>query len=557
MRIKKILIDRAYPLTESFYMEPADFNLIFGGKNESGKTLLFDIMTYLLFRKDIFKHRREIDVKGEIHVEKDGKTIICKGDKELLRGILTEQATTNIFCLRATEFSLIEKPQERKNWWNYVKESLSDMTDINEITSSVKKLSFLTPTETISIGKSKEIEESKKKVGEIESLLKSDVYIKIRDYERLKSKLAQLKDKMWKLEVAQAEKKFRQSSDLLETLKTKREKVEKDFGEIEEQNLSKLIEMETTIKNLQERVGEVKRGIEETKNEMIELDRKYELIENEEHLYADFNPESFRQPLTEIEEMERELAKESFFLRDRWLLPFLTGFGLLFILAGLILKPWIALIGAVIGTLPWIIKLNKEKKEEYLNEMRRTKFNELKKMLAPFTDSIENIEDSLALKIKLDELERKKKQAHDLSISIKEKRKSQQKEREKREKILKDRMERLTEEQSRHREFLRKKGCKRREELESKIKEKNKLQKDIDKIYSEISSILTEADEEKWGRRLLDLKEKAQRLPKEAIPEFTEENLRETKDEISNIEKKLTELSSSVEKYRELLLLLG
>lgn len=553
MTIKRIFIPKIYPLNDDFVMEPKDFNLIYGPKNESGKTLIFDILTFLLFKKDIFKHGRLREMasilkdRGEVEIKIGKKTVIFKGDQEILqkRYGFSDEAIANIFCCRASEFALLEQqqPREKNRWWSYVKESFSNFSDINKISDRVKSNSYLTPTLQLQEGIKKEKERLQEKAGIIEDLLQSEVYKEIREYERLGRKFLNLNKEKDLLEVAGAKKKYDDASLLLKDVKEKNEILEEGFGGIDEEGLRELEGFEADIRNHSGAVKTLTADIGKTKGIIEKLMKKREKAEKETEHYEKFDYESFLDDLKRLRDTEQAIEGESILAKNKWLVPLSTGVALL----ALILE---RIEIAVLLLLPLLGKLYGDKRKKTLESGLKRDLRNFKVELASFIEVPKRFTDSSEVEVSLNKIKEAKRKAHDAFISINEQLKNSRKIEGEEGGKLEVAERKLDARKKKYAEFLQEKDCKTKEELESKIIQKRKLQKKIDKTQSQISGILSEGDKEQWRKRLKELEEKARKLPESEIPEFNENRLKEVLEKIKEKGEKKKEMSGRIEEYK-------
>lgn len=194
MKIKKIDI-RGYGPIKEFIFAPAQFTCIFG-MNESGKTALVEILSYILFKKTVAALRFSKPEHASIDVEENGKISRLPAKKPHLS--LPPADIANLLYVQASE-SALYKEREERNFWEGMKTLFSKFGEGVSFAKLDEKI-----FKTVGLTQKREewTEEKEEKIdSERERFHKLEAYIKhINEVEAKENELLQVNEKYHSLQ---------------------------------------------------------------------------------------------------------------------------------------------------------------------------------------------------------------------------------------------------------------------------------------------------------------------------------------------------------------------
>lgn len=542
MKVKKISITEAPPL-QSFKMDPKQFNLIYGG-NDHGKTLLLDVLTYLIFG---FAESRinPSEVKGRVLVEENGKLKELTGEENIFEEHygLSKEAINNIFRCRAGDLEIGKR--ERSNLWRFTQERLSDYSNINQIIGDAKTLTHHYPKMK---GWAKQKQEERKKnkdiIKKIGKILKSTAYEDTKQYHRNERELEKLKR-------IEAKKIYESVVEGLKNLEEKRKEIEEKCGLIGdvERTTSQLAKFREKIRGLKDRIEELSNEIDEKKKEKEKLTRAREGGLRKERKYSEFDYLGLRDQVKETREIEERVEEKTILEKYRWLGPTSFVIGFLSITLGLIFAPPVAILGALL-TIPSYGLVQEKRKRKQTRELNSW-LRRFRIILSKFSNKKQKLTSTEDVQRSLDEINRKKGEAREAIQTNKTRLDELEK--------TKNDLKRDLEEKKRKRKdtireqtgFLRENGCEKISELKEKIRTKKILGNEISSIKSGIISLLREKNEEKWEDKLKELKKKFVGDEEKKYPKLYKTKPDNLRKRIQSIEKAQDGLSKKVKQYEK------
>ena len=551
-RITNIFIDNIYPLNKELIFEPKGFNLIYGPHNESGKTLIFDILSFVLFGKDIFKHKRFKRVQAEITLLVDNRPVKLNGSKNLIENYnFTPDFLANIFCVRSSDFEI----KDEKEWWKFTKEHLSGLTDINRIKSNIRKISFMPETKLdLNEEHKQKIKILEEKLDKINKLIESDFYNRFIQYNILQEKIENLKTLKNNLELAKIKSDYKIISNLIGEYNSSKEELNRNFKDAQENIFIKLRELEIQLQNTDESIRK--------KNEQVELLNKRELenetekrkIMQQEKQCLGFQYEKCIELITEITKLEQELQIQTYFNKNYWLVIVSTLFAMITVILSLIFRP-IGLLVSGILFIPLILNILQQVKNNKLQRNLQELTEKFKKEIRHYTKKPDyEIKFSTEMRQIVNDIQKLVTELHDkltfLESIIESDRKTK-------DEISKELYSLETDKkifQKQYDELLLSTGCRTISDLTNKLEKKRDLERKVNELYSKISTMLNESQKTHWNNKLAEMKIK---FAEKDLPEYDETKLLQLSNELEKTENKIKTISAQIEEYKKQIYSLG
>lgn len=472
MKIKKIKLRNYGPIRE-FYLEPKNFNVIFG-MNETGKTTLVEALVAVLFKSRTTRYGRPDDISIELDLGK--KIINLPSPKQPQIPTRTEIAP--LLYISASEAEIYEK-KAKEEFWESLKLMLSQAGKQIPFAILLRKIregiGYQPKTNDWNLEKKKLIENERHRLEQLRNFIQKmgEVENKKKELKKLTAEYAGLNDELNLIETCKKYKFYQNLRKRHNEYIDKRNNLDL-YQRYTEEDLIQWQELEIKKENLKNQLKEknqIENEIDNLNKEFGEVLKKLEWLEN-------YNIKSRISRWGQIEQ------EPNFFYP---ILAFLAGFLFLILSFSLnfsLIIPLIIFLISIIGfTIVAVkkskVKIKKLRLDEVLNDA---------KLCLPDVQTIEDLEKSMQRladhKIELEVLISDKKERLRALNTIGSL--------ENYEKMLGDLQNRT--------------GCATVTQLKAKIEEKNKIQNEIRGLSAEISKYLNENDETKW-KRLIDEKE--------------------------------------------------
>lgn len=512
MKIKKIRLKDYGPIKD-FYLEPKDFNVIFG-RNETGKTTLVEALISVLF-----KTRTRYGKPEDITVEIIGnnKSIILPSSKQV--NILPRTEVAPLLYIPSSESALYEKSDSQIKFWDSLKLMLSKTGTQIPFAILIKKLregigyqpkrnEWKTEKERILENEKIRLEQLKdyiREIGEIEN--------KKKELKKFSEKYSKLSDELKEMEGYKKYKFYQTVKKLYNDYIDKKNSLNL-YQRYSEEDLNRWQELEIKKTNKTVQLKEKK----EIESELQDLNKNYNEILKKIDLVEKHN---IKNKLNQYRDIEKE---PNFFYP---ILIFLCGFILLILSFRLnfsILIPLLVFLLSIIS----VTAIGIKKAHIRIKVYKREQFLIDTKLILPEVKDFEDIEREIQGleddKIRIGTIIDTKYERLKTLNSI----------------ITVDEIEREI-------EGLRKKsGCGEIDQLKKKIEEKNSIQNEVRGLGAELTKYLDERDDLKW-QRLIDEK----KVPP-PLKEIDISNADEIEDEIKVLKQQIEGIESEIKIFEEI-----
>jgi len=511
MKIKKIKL-RDYGPIKEFYLEPNNFNVIFGN-NETGKTTLVEALTAILFKTRTRYGRPE---NISIELEKDKKIISLPASKQF--NILPRTEIAPLLYVPSSESELYEKSDTQIKFWDSLKLMLSQTGSQIPFAVLIKKLregiGYQPKQNDWKLEKKKLLENEDNRLTQLKNYIREigEIEHKKKELKRLNENYNKLSETLEEIERSRKYKLYQYIKKIYNDYIDKKNSLT-FYQRYSEEDLRQWQELEIKKNNI---VNQSKRK-EETEKEIQGLKEEYEQISRKLELIERYN---IKTGLDKYKEIEKE--PNYFYPIMIFLIGFITlilSFRLNF---SILIPLTIFLISIISVTIVAIkksqIRIKQYRKEQFVNDT---------KLILPEIQNFEDIEQKIQKledeRIKINAIiDTKKGLLDNLNTTI-----------------TREGIEKEIEE-------LRKKtGCAEIGQLKEKIEEKNTIDKEIRGLGAELNKYLDEKDETKW-QRLIDEK----KVPP-PIKEVEIDNAGEIEDELKKTKAEIDEIQTEIKVFDE------
>lgn len=512
MKIREISI-RAYGPIKDFTLNPETFECIFG-LNESGKTAIVEVLSYILFRKSSAGLRYKKPTNIDIRLEEDGIAYKLPAKKKQLELAPTDIA--RLLYVEASESSVYPSNKKEK-FWDALKAMFSNIEKgitFKKLGDKIFEVAELQPVRNEwEKNKQGRIRTKEKRWSELKQYIS-----KIGETEKMESELAQLNEKheLLKKELKTIEdyRNYRNYKDLSRLYNEYcAAKIHlKEFERYKEEYFDKWQKLETVKETRVEDAAhlmKLKREIAELGQEVMELNRKENIIEQEELRAC-------------VAKAEQEIREPQLV----YPLVILCAATILLILSLFTAIP--NALAFIIFGISLILLILTLYKKRIARKMLMSKDVWLEKAKGVFPD-ISNLTE-LAQKIetikrtkyeKVAQLDAKREQIDDLS--------------------KKTTTEIIEKEIT---EFRNKTGLAELSDLKEKSDEKREIKKQLSELSGKIAGRLAEKDEGKWERLIKSKKTK----PPEKEPDLAFEN--DMKEKLNKLTEKRNALRHEIDIFK-------
>ncbi len=510
MKITKIKLNDYGPLKD-FYLQPKNFNVIFG-INETGKTTLVEALTSILF-KTRTRFGRPKDINIEIEMGK--KIINLPAAKHI--SIISRIDIAPLLYIPASESDLY-KSDSQIRFWDTLKLMLSQTGTQTPFAILIKKLregiGYQPKENNWKAEKRRLLENDKNRFEQLKTYLSEigEIENKKKHLKEMNENYAQLTAQLDEIEKVKKYQFYQQVKKLYDHYVDKKSSL-LFYERYSEEDLKNWIELEVRKTTLDSQLNE-KKEIEEAINtltlEYNQISTKLDLVEK----YA------IKDRINHYKEVEKE---PNFFYP---ILIFLVGFLLLILSFRLnfsILIPLFTFLFSIISVTIVAIKKSRIR----IKNLKKEQFVIDTKLILPEVKDFEDIEQKIQYleseKIRIGAvIDTKKERLANLNSTI------------------------TTEEIDKKIEELRKKtGCAESAQLKKKIEEKKGIEEEIRGLGAELTKYLDERDDSKW-QRLIDEK----KVPP-PVKEIDINNIDEVENEIKILKQQIEAIESEIKIFEE------
>uniref|UniRef100_A0A7V0Z5M8 Rad50/SbcC-type AAA domain-containing protein n=1 Tax=candidate division WOR-3 bacterium TaxID=2052148 RepID=A0A7V0Z5M8_UNCW3 len=511
MKIKKIKL-RDYGPIKEFYLEPGNFNVIFGN-NETGKTTLVEALTAILFKTRTRYGKPE---NISIELEKDKKIVTLPASKQFK--ILSRTEIAPLLYIPSSESELYEKSDAQIKFWDSLKLMLSQTGSQIPFAVLIKKLregiGYQPKQNDWGLEKKKLLGNENNRLNQLKNYIREIGAIehKKKELKRLNENYNKLSETLEEIERSRKYKLYQHIKKVYNDYIDKKNSLI-FYRRYSEEDLRRWQELEIKKNNIDD---QLKRR-EETEKEIQRLKEAYEQTSRKHELIEKYN---IKTRINQYKEIEKE--PNYFYPIVIFLIGFITlilSFRLNF---SMLIPLTIFLISIISVTIVAIkksqIRIKQYRKEQFVNDAKLIlpeiqNFEDIEK-------KIQNLEDE---KIRINAIiDTKKGLLNNLNTTI------------------------TREEIEKEIEELRKKtGCAEIGQLKEKIEEKNTIDKEIRGLGAELNKYLDEKDESKW-QRLIDEK----KVPP-PMKEVEINNASEIEDELKKTKAEIDEIQTEIKVFDE------
>jgi hypothetical protein len=503
-----------YGPIEDLQLNLGNFDLIFG-LNESGKTAIVEVLSYVLFKKSVTSLRYGRPEHVRIDIADDGNIYTLPAKKKGIE--LPSGDIANLLYVQASESSVYGYKGEA-SFWDEVKAMLSTIgrgVPFTKLDGEIFKAVGLQP-QRVAWTREKQnlIQHDEQRRDELRAYLRT-----IGEIEKKEVELAQLVDKRESLKQAlktiDTYKKYKLYQELLNVYNTYREQKTslQEYERYKYEYLTAWQELEAKKKirlSDEKKLREVKEEIQLLEKEIKELKKKEEFIEEEK----------FRARISEAQQEIRETSLV-------YPLIILSAATIVFMLSLLKLVPLIP--ASVIFTVSIILFVAFLMRRKFARKKRADKEHMLlkAKTMFPEISSLPELADKIAqtneVKIKKETLlGEKNRLVEHLSSG-----------------------ESLTAIEQALADLRNKTGLAEGADLEDKLKQRRKLETEVSTLSGTIIGIVHERDDKKWERLISEMKTE----PPEEKPDIaTESDLR---DRLADIQETIDELTREIRVFKD------